>query len=104
MDLLIYIGLPIIFLVVVIFLCIIKPIMNKSSYSSKENSIYIGMTEEALYKACGTPSKTVTIDEHCKLVSYTMDEWKGVLFGGSKHHEITATIKDGKVTHVSTSD
>lgn len=78
--------------------------MKKSSYSSKEDTIQVGMTEDELYTKCGTPSKTVVIDNDHKLVSYTFDEWKGILFGGSKHHEITATIKNGKVTNISTSD
>lgn len=78
--------------------------MKKSSYSSKEDTIQIGMTEDELYSKCGTPSKTVVIDDDHKLVSYTFDEWKGIFFGGSKHHEITATVKNGKVTNISTSD
>ena len=59
------------------------------------------MKESDMLNICGTPSKTVIIDETTKLITYSMDEWKGFLFGGTKRHEITATIKNGIITHVS---
>ena len=99
-----YILLAIGFLVLVIYLCIAKPISEKSKYAEKQESIFVGMTEAELIAKCGTPSKTVVIDSTCKLISYNMDEWKGILFGGSKHHEITVTVKNGIVTNVSTTD
>lgn len=99
-----YIILAFFLLVVVVFLCIIKPASKKHEYSDKRDNIYVGMSEEDLIQSCGMPSKTIVIDDDCKLVSYTLDEWKGVLFGGSTHHEITATIKQGKVTNISSSD
>ena len=98
-----YILLAVAAVAVVIYLCIIKPLMKKSSYNDKQANLYVGMTEAEMLSKCGTPSKTIVIDEHCKLVSYTLDEWKGVLGGGTKHSEITVTIKDGKITNVSTS-
>lgn len=83
---------------------IIGSIVKSSSYYKKQMAIHVGMTEEELYDKCGTPSKTVVINKSSKLVTYMFDEWKGVLFGGSKHHEITATIKNKKVIDVSISD
>lgn len=98
------IGLSIVFLGVIIYLCIVKPIAKKSEYSNKKDSIFVGMSEADMITKCGTPSKTVVIDDDCKLVSYTLDEWKGFLFGGSSHREITATVKHGVVTNISVSD
>ncbi len=102
--LVLYFGGIIVFAIIVIYCCIVRPIKGGSDYAKKEEAIHIGMTEKELYDKCGEPSKTVIINESCKLVSYTYDAWKGVFRGGSKHYEITATITDNKVTNVSKSD
>ena len=90
--------------IVVVYFCFIRPLRKKSNYAQKENNIVIGMTESDMIAKCGNPDKTVTIDADTKLVTYFLDEWKGFLFGGTKRKELTATIKSGKVTNVSSSN
>ena len=88
-------------IIAVIYLVFVKPLRKKAEFNSIEDAIYIGMSEDELLEECGDPSKTVEISKNCKLLSYYLDEWKGVLFGGTKRREITVTIKNGKVTSIS---
>lgn len=97
-----YILLPIIGLLIVIYLTIIKPIIRKSQYTSKHEKLYIGMTETEMIAKCGNPCKIIVIDENCKIATYTLDEWKGVLRGGTKHSEITVTIRNGIISNIAT--
>lgn len=81
----------------------IRQIKNKRIFRYRNNCIHCGMLEKDLLQQCGTPFQSIVIDEHCKLISYTLDEWMGFLFYGIRHSQITATIKDGKVAYISSS-
>lgn len=93
-----------ILLIIAIYLCMVRPLIKKSKFNEKKDSLQVGMTEKEMLETCGEPAKTVLIDKNCKLVSYVLDEWNGFLFGGTKRHEITVTIKNGKIASVSFSN
>ncbi len=83
-----------------LYVCVVKRLDEKDKFNAKKANIYVGMPEKELLVKCGTPQRVIVIDETCKLICYTFDEWKGFLFGVSKHHEITVTVRNEEVTSV----
>lgn len=66
-----------------------------------EEDVSVGMTIAELIEKFGEPNKTVEIGNGIKLYTYSFDKWKGAMFGGTEHREITLTITDGNVTSIS---
>ncbi|MDE6667989.1 MAG: hypothetical protein K2K38_06580 [Clostridia bacterium] len=60
--------------------------------------VYIGMTEEEMEETCGTPEKTLIIDENAKVVSYI--RWKYILLFWRTKEELRITIKNGLISNI----
>lgn len=95
-----YLFFAIVFVIVVIGL-ISAQTSKEHKFNEKKDYIKPGISVEDLIEEYGEPNKIIEIDKKTSLYVYTCDKWKGVLFGGSKHEEITLTISNGIVKSVS---
>jgi len=97
------IGLLYVVVIGSIIVSIVLSIVKKIQYNKIIYGVRIGMTETEIISKYGRPSKTLIIDNHTKLISYSTFYWNGLLFGGTKYREITIVVKDGKIFNSSAS-
>lgn len=62
---------------IIIVFGIIRPLKLKSKFNTLCNQIRVGMTEDEMVLEFGAPSKTVTVSEDIKVVSYLYSEDRG---------------------------
>lgn len=68
---------PFIVMLGILIAFVIMRLKLKSKFNTICNQIRIGMTEEEMVSEFGAPSKTVTVSEDIKVVSYMYSEDRG---------------------------
>lgn len=89
-----------IMLVIIVIFGIIRPLKVKSKFSMICNQIRIGMSEEEMVSEFGAPSKTISVNEDIKAVSYTYSEDKGRIRQPA-NYQILIMIEEGIIRNIS---